>query len=506
MEEVYRRFTSVRAYGSVHLPLTTAGGLWHGLEGSAAERLVQSPPSLRQKYRESRVNKLILKHLRQRGHTAAFQSLLRSVRTGDPGFSLEHPVISQLHAYLVQKGDFSASESLMASLVYPTAVSDDGAQSSSGDDDGKGSAEDLLEAYCTDKNPKVQWVRLDTMPGVSAWDGQMPCARGGHQLVLVRPPRPTGREGPSSDRVPDVRASYSAEGNNEENIDAEMDLRSNASHSDLELPSAKEPGNEQDDDGACLYLYGGWDGKNELSDIWSFSLYHGRWQLISANTNDPADDGLVPARPGARSCHQMVVDEETGDIYTFGRFVDVNSMQEGRPDEMPSASGSSTGTTSASAPTVSISNGGSLTEPAPSNQRVSPSVSPRTVAAQLQSPVPQLEAQIRAPAPLSAISSSSASLEPPTAQMNLNSARPSSRGTAEAVASPKPDFWVFHTYGEKAGQWERLSSDTQVCREATPSSYSRPVTRVHIWPQDRSKLMLLRLLAVGRWPSPNVSW
>ena len=78
----------------------------------------------------------------------------------------------------------------------------------------------------------------------------------------------------------------------------------------------------------AIYLMGGWNGIQNLADLWRFDLpsrsatRHGTprraggWTLISRDTREQGG-------PGQRSCHKACLDEQTGDIYVVGRFVDL---------------------------------------------------------------------------------------------------------------------------------------------------------------------------------------
>lgn len=77
-----------------------------------------------------------------------------------------------------------------------------------------------------------------------------------------------------------------------------------------------------------LYLFGGWNGTTELADLWRFNTQEQRWELLSQNTSGDmalAPDGARIFGPDPRSCHQMAVDQKTGDIYMLGRFVDAHA-------------------------------------------------------------------------------------------------------------------------------------------------------------------------------------
>ncbi len=39
-----------------------------------------------------------------------------------------------------------------------------------------------------------------------------------------------------------------------------------------------------DADREKIYLFGGWDGKRDLSDFWCYHIRDNRWKLLSADT------------------------------------------------------------------------------------------------------------------------------------------------------------------------------------------------------------------------------
>ncbi|KAJ1958544.1 hypothetical protein EC988_000245 [Linderina pennispora] len=63
------------------------------------------------------------------------------------------------------------------------------------------------------------------------------------------------------------------------------------------------------------YLYGGWDGANNMGDLWVFKMDTGRWTCISSNTRDHGG-------PGPCSCHSMCFDSITKCLYIMGRYVE----------------------------------------------------------------------------------------------------------------------------------------------------------------------------------------
>lgn len=69
-----------------------------------------------------------------------------------------------------------------------------------------------------------------------------------------------------------------------------------------------------------LYLYGGWDGISDLSDLWEYDVEANSWTRLSADTSEEGG-------PDARSCHKMCIDEQEGHIYVLGKYVDTEARQ-----------------------------------------------------------------------------------------------------------------------------------------------------------------------------------
>ncbi|XP_017793080.1 PREDICTED: muskelin [Habropoda laboriosa] len=65
-----------------------------------------------------------------------------------------------------------------------------------------------------------------------------------------------------------------------------------------------------------LYLFGGWDGHQDLADLWAYNIATKKWSIICYDT------GIVGG-PSARSCHKMCLDPERRQLFTFGKYLDV---------------------------------------------------------------------------------------------------------------------------------------------------------------------------------------
>ncbi|XP_054163494.1 muskelin-like isoform X2 [Oppia nitens] len=74
-----------------------------------------------------------------------------------------------------------------------------------------------------------------------------------------------------------------------------------------------------------IYLFGGWDGTQDLADLWSYDIGAKEWCCISRNT-------CLEGGPSARSCHKMCLDPIRKKIYTLGRYPDVTSVDNLKSD------------------------------------------------------------------------------------------------------------------------------------------------------------------------------
>jgi muskelin len=67
--------------------------------------------------------------------------------------------------------------------------------------------------------------------------------------------------------------------------------------------------------GLFSYRFGGFDGTDNLSDLWSYSLSTNIWTLLSADT-------FASGGPSARSTHRMVFVQSTGEVYLTGKLLE----------------------------------------------------------------------------------------------------------------------------------------------------------------------------------------
>ncbi|KAJ3385740.1 Muskelin 1, intracellular mediator containing kelch motif [Lobulomyces angularis] len=73
-----------------------------------------------------------------------------------------------------------------------------------------------------------------------------------------------------------------------------------------------------DVEGRKIYIFGGWDGQKDLSDLWEFDLEKELWKCISVDTR--RNGGPTP-----RSCHKICFDSKMKVIFVLGRYVDPES-------------------------------------------------------------------------------------------------------------------------------------------------------------------------------------
>uniref|UniRef100_A0A8H7Y6Q3 Muskelin N-terminal domain-containing protein n=1 Tax=Psilocybe cubensis TaxID=181762 RepID=A0A8H7Y6Q3_PSICU len=76
-----------------------------------------------------------------------------------------------------------------------------------------------------------------------------------------------------------------------------------------------------DPENEIIYIFGGWNGEKSLDDFWAYSVKEDKWKILSHSTTQETN------APGARSCHKMVFDTKTGDIYVLGRLNDSDGLR-----------------------------------------------------------------------------------------------------------------------------------------------------------------------------------
>lgn len=111
---------------------------------------------------------------------------------------------------------------------------------------------------------------------------------------------------------------------------------------------------ELDSEKGIIWLFGGWDGSKDLSDLWAYYIQEAKWRCISR-------DVRYQGGPGPRSCHKMVFDPRTGFLYVLGKFVEY--------DRAPGGGTANTGRSqglSVSSPTLTQRGSSPIDRPSPS--------------------------------------------------------------------------------------------------------------------------------------------
>ncbi|GAA5913327.1 hypothetical protein JCM8208_005210 [Rhodotorula glutinis] len=175
--------------------------------------------------------------------------------------------------------------------------------------------------------------------------------------------------------------------------------------------------------GRRVLLYGGWDGHQDLGDLWEWSLDgHGGWRCLDAGLGDD-EGGSSALKPGPRSCHQMAVDEGEGWVYLLGGRrdeLDDDDEDDDEDDEGEPGAEPASATAAAAAAMDLDADPPSLSGPAAA-ARASPTSS----------------------------SSSPTALDRALSRLQRRAAR------------WRSDFWRYRAVGPGRGTWELLSADAR---------------------------------------------
>ncbi|OAD75654.1 hypothetical protein PHYBLDRAFT_143898 [Phycomyces blakesleeanus NRRL 1555(-)] len=140
-------------------PLSTFGtnfnySIWYiELNGVQEESIVSRIRKEFENYKETETIRLCLKHLRQRNLMDVFHVLKSRTNV-----ELEHPLLSELHQYLVQDGNFEAAEQILI----------------------QANSSNIFELFSTHADYRPTWKRIN----VTNQEKNIPCPRGGHQMCI----------------------------------------------------------------------------------------------------------------------------------------------------------------------------------------------------------------------------------------------------------------------------------------------------------------------------------
>ncbi|KAJ0174253.1 hypothetical protein K1T71_010399 [Dendrolimus kikuchii] len=254
--------------------------IWYvELHGKVHEDLINKSMDTINLRKEEEAVRILLKHLRRRRYKDAFEALSR-----ESGVQLEGPIQARLWNALVENGDYK-----MAEQIFDEAVSDG-----------------ELDWYMSWQPYTPVWRQMSACSAQveeKLWCGDIPQPTNNvqnHDLFCVdRDPRPDTAEGPAN--VADL-----------------FDFcESSCGGSSCCLKPGPRGGHQLvvDSTTGTLYLFGGWNGTEDLDDLWSFCTTSERWTLLCRHSS------LVYG-PSPRSCHKMVFDPVHRRLYTLGRYLD----------------------------------------------------------------------------------------------------------------------------------------------------------------------------------------
>ncbi|XP_026491772.1 muskelin [Vanessa tameamea] len=253
--------------------------IWYvELQGKNHETLINSAMDTIDLRKEEEAVRILLKHLRRRRYKDAFEALSR-----ESGVQLEGPVQTRLWNALVENGDYKLAEK-----IFDEAA-----------DEGE------LDWYMSWQPYTPEWRQLCGCS--AAMEEQLCCdANAAHA-------RTRSADLPCADREPRPDAPEAGAGGADA---AEACCAACAGGACCGRPGPR--GGHQlvvDPNSGTLYLFGGWNGTEDLDDLWSFDTKAERWTLLCRHS------GMVNG-PSPRSCHKMVFDPVHERLYTLGRYLD----------------------------------------------------------------------------------------------------------------------------------------------------------------------------------------
>jgi hypothetical protein len=70
-----------------------------------------------------------------------------------------------------------------------------------------------------------------------------------------------------------------------------------------------------DSESQLIYMFGGWDGTNDLADLWIYNIRDKLWKCVCKDSSEQGG-------PSPRSCHKMCLDVDNQTLYIIGRYLD----------------------------------------------------------------------------------------------------------------------------------------------------------------------------------------
>ncbi|TFY55491.1 hypothetical protein EVJ58_g8218 [Rhodofomes roseus] len=105
-----------------------------------------------------------------------------------------------------------------------------------------------------------------------------------------------------------------------------------------------------DEQNGLIYLLGGWDGLQNLDDLWVYDVRKDTWRMLSMATSREKNG------PGPRACHKMVFDPKTGAIYVLGRLGEGDALDhsDARGDTSSTANAAASSTSPSGRPSSGV--------------------------------------------------------------------------------------------------------------------------------------------------------
>ncbi|XP_022128529.2 muskelin [Pieris rapae] len=252
--------------------------IWYvELEGKKQPELISNVMETINMRKEEEAVRILLKHLRRRRYKDAFEALSR-----ESGVQLEGHMQARLWNALVENGDYKLAERIFEESAR----------------DGE------LDWYMSWQPYTPEWRKLC---GCSAQVEERLCCGEASPEVHPRP-----HDLSCVDRDPRLEGGDVALNGNEAMENCFVSCGTACSN----RPGPR--GGHQlvvDPNTGTLYLFGGWNGTEDLDDLWSFDTVNERWSLLCRHS------GMLGG-PSPRSCHKMVFDPINEKLYTIGRYLD----------------------------------------------------------------------------------------------------------------------------------------------------------------------------------------
>ncbi|XP_065066928.1 muskelin-like isoform X2 [Rhopilema esculentum] len=274
--------------------------IWHvSLKGIDDPETIKPCLKWYKNYREREAIRLCLKHFRQKNYIDAFDSLQKRTK-----ISLEHPMLTELHAYLVKDGRFEGTERIIE----------------------QAGADGLFDAFIAQQEYEPKWIPIIPLNEDGEESTHRPGMRGGHQMCIDAEGSVIYLLG-GWDGIHDLSDFWAYHCNRGQWECLSLETASDGG------PSARSCHKIcLDTKRHTLYTLGRYlDSETRAnadlkSDFYRYDLQTGHWERI---TEDTAKEG----GPQLVFDHQMIFDPITDNIFVFGGRILTNSSLDDRSFE-----------------------------------------------------------------------------------------------------------------------------------------------------------------------------